>query len=154
MNNPDVRRKLLAEIDSAIDSGVSSPITDADARKLPYLQACIKENIRIWPPFTGGNPKLVPPQGDTINGVFIPGGTNIHIGIWAMMRNEVFGAHPEVFRPERWLEADQGKVKKMQALLDLVFGHGKTSCMGKSIAMIELNKVFFEVIPCHWIHIS
>jgi cytochrome P450 len=70
--------KLKAEIDSGIDNGlISSPIRDSEARKLPYLQACIKEALRMWPPVPGMLSKLVPPEGDTINGMFIPGGTAI-----------------------------------------------------------------------------
>lgn len=33
----------------------------------------------------------------------------------------------------------------MERTNDLIFGHGKYSCLGKSVAMIELNKVFVEL---------
>jgi hypothetical protein len=79
ITHPTVLRKLYAEIDTAVTDGriSSSPISDIDARRLPYLQACIKEGLRIWPPVTGLMEKVVPRQGDTINDVFIPGGTKI-----------------------------------------------------------------------------
>lgn len=70
--------RLRAEIDAAAEKGrISSPIQDVEARTLPYLQACIKEGLRLFPPVTGLMPKVVPPEGDTFNGVFIPGGTEI-----------------------------------------------------------------------------
>jgi len=70
--------KLRSEIDTAIArQKISSPIRDAEAKQLPYLQACIKEGLRIWPPVTGLMEKEAPPQGDMINGVFVPGGTKI-----------------------------------------------------------------------------
>lgn len=78
ITNPSVLAKLRSEIDSAIrDNRISSPITDAEARNLPYLQACIKEGLRIWPPITGLMEKVVPPEGDVVNGMFVPGGTQI-----------------------------------------------------------------------------
>lgn len=68
----------MAEIDKAVDKGsISSPIRDPEARNLPYLQACIKEGLRMFPPVTGLLDKVVPSEGDTLNGVLIPGGTII-----------------------------------------------------------------------------
>ena len=78
ITTPRVLWRLIAEIDEAVDNGsISSPIQDAEARTLPYLQACIKEGLRMFPPVTGRFPKEVPPEGDTFNGVYLPGGTEI-----------------------------------------------------------------------------
>ena len=78
ITTPKVLWRLTAEIDEAVNNGsISSPIQDSEARELPYLQACIKEGLRMFPPVAGLFPKVVPPEGDTINGVFLPGGTEI-----------------------------------------------------------------------------
>ena len=78
ITTPRVLWRLRAEIDEAVNSGsISNPIKDQEARALPYLQACIKEGLRMFPPVTGLVSKMVPPEGDTINGVFLPGGTDI-----------------------------------------------------------------------------
>jgi cytochrome P450 len=50
ITNPRVLSKPRAETAAA---SVSVPITDGEARKLPYLQAVIKEGLRIWPPVVG-----------------------------------------------------------------------------------------------------
>ena len=143
---PRILIKLLAEIDSAISSGrISDPITNAEAKALPYLQACIKEGLRIHPPFTAGLPKVVPPSGDTFNHVFIPGGTSISCDMWGLQRNEVYGLDVDVYRPERWIEANSEQQTRMDRVLDLVFGYGRWGCLGRSIADMELNKVFVEV---------
>lgn len=143
---PRILGKLLAEIDTAIASGrVSDPITNAEAKALPYLQACIKEGLRIHPSITAGLPKVVPPGGDTFNHVFLPGGTNISCDMWGLQRNEVYGADADIYRPERWTEADPKQHARMDRVLDLVFGYGRWGCLGKNITDIELNKVFVEV---------
>ena len=78
ITSPRVLWRLSAEIDEAAKKGsISSPIQDAEARDLPYLQACIKEGLRFFPPSTGLFYKTVPSEGDTVNGVFLPGGTQI-----------------------------------------------------------------------------
>lgn len=144
--SPNTYSKLQSEIGNAIKNKlISSPITDAEAKKLPYLQACIKEGLRMWPPITGLMPK-VSPTDDTINGQHIPAGTKICWCAWRVFRNkEVFGDNAEVFRPERWLEADEGQLKLMETTAELAFSPGRWQCLGKSIAFIELNKVFVEV---------
>jgi cytochrome P450 len=78
LTSPSMLGSLRAEIDEGIKNGqISSPIKDTEARKLTYLQAVIKETLRLWPPIQGLLQKVVPPEGDTFNGVFIPGGTFI-----------------------------------------------------------------------------
>jgi cytochrome P450 len=44
---------------------------------MPYLQAVIKEGLRIFPPVAGLMSKEVPPGGDAFNGLYIPEGTKI-----------------------------------------------------------------------------
>lgn len=147
MTSPRVYLSLQAEIDAAIREGrISSPVVSGrEARTLPYLQAAIKEGLRIWPPGTGLLAKQVPPEGDTINGVFLPGGTNIGVNTWAVLRApEVFGEDADIFRPERWLEATPEQYAKMERASEWVWGYGKYVCLGKNVALIELNKVFVE----------
>jgi hypothetical protein len=56
---------------------ISSPIQDAEARKLPYLQAVIKEGLRIFPPVVGLMSKVVPPEGDVIDNLFVQEGQGL-----------------------------------------------------------------------------
>lgn len=148
LTNPRVHSKLLLELGSASKSTpISTPITNAEAKNLPYLQAVIKEAMRIQPPFAGMVPKKVPPLGDTIKGRFVPGGTNISHNPCGVHRNTtIYGADTEVFRPERWIEASEEDRLRMEQTLDLNFGYGRWSCLGKNVALKELDKVVFELL--------
>jgi cytochrome P450 len=153
ITHPTVYSKLRSEIDSAAAKGlISSPvIRDSEAHELPYLQAVIKEGLRIWPPVTGLLSKEAPAEGDSceIDGkkMFIPGGTKIGLCIWGVVRNEeIFGADSEMFRPERWLIDDADKLARMQKTVDLVFGYGKYQCLGRPVALMELNKIYVELL--------
>ncbi|KAI1104934.1 cytochrome P450 [Jackrogersella minutella] len=148
LSTPRVYQRLKEEIVSAIKEGkVSSPITQAEARDLPYLQAVIYEGLRIRPVTSSIIAKEVPPGGDIINGKFIPAGTNIGTNFFALLNSKaVFGDDPEVFRPERFLEVDDKTFVEMQRHVDLTFGYGRWMCAGKNIAMMELNKVYFELL--------
>jgi cytochrome P450 len=113
---------------------------------MPYLQVLIKEGLRIFPPIGGLMSKEVPAGGDTVNGLFIQGGTKIGVCVWGVVRNKrIWGEDSCVFRPERWIEAPDEKIREMEATLELIFSHGRWQCLGKNVAMMELNKVFVEV---------
>lgn len=90
--------------------------------------------------------KTVPAQGDVINGVFVPGGTAVGWNLFSMMRSqEHWGPDADMFRPERFMEADEKTRASMERLVELAFGYGRYACAGKPLAFLELNKVFFEV---------
>ncbi|EXJ92137.1 hypothetical protein A1O3_00687 [Capronia epimyces CBS 606.96] len=144
ITNPRVLSKLLAELKA---NQISDPITDSEARRLPYLQAVIKEGLRIHPPVTGLMLKDVPPTGDTINGYFVPGGTKLGYCAFGLFWDpKLWGSDARVFRPERWLEGSPEEIRQKEANLELVFGHGRWQCLGKSIAQIELNKIFVQLL--------
>ncbi|KAI8944619.1 cytochrome P450 [Xylaria longipes] len=148
LSSPQAYQKLQDEIITGIHEGrISSPITNEEAKRLPYLQAVINEGLRMVPPAITGFPKKVPAGGDTIRGKFVPEGTDIFVNLWSMLRNkEVFGDDTEVFRPERFLECSEEKRSELMRSVDLAFGHGRWQCPGKTLAWLELNKVFVEIL--------
>ena len=121
------------------------PIRDSEAKQLSYLQACVLEGLRKFPPLSQLRERMVPPEGDVIKGYRIPGGTYIGLNAWGTQLDVVYGEDPDVFRPERWLTTDRERLKLMHQTVELVFGHGSTKCLGMSVAMMELNKMIFEV---------
>jgi cytochrome P450 len=146
ISNPCVYAKLQREIDAAVSSGlISYPVKDAEAKKLPYLQACIMEGLRRFPPTVQLRERMTPPEGDVFNGHSIPGGVFIGLNAWGLQLHPVYGPDPEVFRPERWLIDDQKRLSQMRRVHELIFGYGDTRCLGIPIATMNLNKVFVEV---------
>ncbi|KAK2000903.1 cytochrome P450 [Colletotrichum falcatum] len=147
---PAALNRLRQEIATGIAKGfISSPIRDAEARQLPYLQAVIREGLRLYPPSTGLNYKQVAKGGTHLCGHFLPEGTQLGVNIQKLMRSkETFGPDADIFRPERWLEAaeDGERFREMTSVVDLAFGHGRFQCLGKTIAAMELNKVFVELL--------
>ncbi|KAI1375115.1 cytochrome P450 [Hypoxylon crocopeplum] len=145
---PHAYRRLQEEIDHAVAEGrISSFATYAEAKALPYLQAVINETRRYFPSNVATFPKVVPPKGDTLAGQYVPGGTKIGINQRGLMRNkDMFGPDPDTFRPERWLEATPEQRDKMVRHVDLLFGHGRYMCAGRSLAIMTLNKIIVELL--------
>ncbi|CAG8953869.1 hypothetical protein HYFRA_00010830 [Hymenoscyphus fraxineus] len=147
MSTPRVYNTMVTEIEEATSKGqISSPITSAESKTLPYVQAVIKEGLRIHPPITGLLPKIVNPGGETIKGRFVPGGTHIGQCAWAVQRHPIFGKDVDVFRPERWTEATEEHREEMTRTMELMFGSGRLGCLGKAIVLAELDKVFVEML--------
>lgn len=154
MASPISYQRLAKEVrEAAADGRISHPVvTDAEARALPYLQAVIKEGLRINPPVAGTMDVVVPEGGDMICGYPVPAGTEVGCSEFGTQSlSSIFGPDADVFRPERWLEAEaeEGgeRLKQMVSTWGLIFKYGKWQCLGKEVALIELNKVFVEV--CH-----
>ncbi|KAJ4305522.1 hypothetical protein N0V90_001053 [Kalmusia sp. IMI 367209] len=161
MSTPRVYAKLRAEIDATATQGLAPAtpaiVSDAEARKLPYLGAVVREAMRVHPPVVNLFSRVAPPTGDvvTVQGkeYFIPGGTMIGYSAFGMHRHntDLYGSDAHVFRPERWLldesvPGEKDRLAKMQKVNDMVFGYGRWVCLGRHIALMEIHKVIFELV--------
>ena len=149
LTNPSAYRRLIMEIDTALEKGeVSYPvIKNREAQALPYLRACVMEGLRIFMPLNGVSTRLVPsPGGYDYNGIHLPAGTEVGWSLYSMLRRkDIFGPDADTFRPERWFDDDVEKLKMRERVQEMAFGTGRASCLGKDIALMELRKAIFEV---------
>ena len=147
-SNAVAYRKLQAEIDASAKSLSSEAeiVSDEQARELPYLQAVIKEGLRMWPPVMGLMARMSD-QDDVVCGFKIPARTHVAWAGWALMKDkDTFGQDADVFEPERWLGVEPDRLKAMLSVQGLVFASGsRWECLGKRLAYLELNKAVFEV---------
>uniref|UniRef100_J3MFU1 Uncharacterized protein n=1 Tax=Oryza brachyantha TaxID=4533 RepID=J3MFU1_ORYBR len=100
INNPDVLRKLEAELDAVVGKG---PVSDeSDIPNLPYLQAVSKETLRLHP--TGPLVVRRSLEPSTVAGYDVPAGATIFVNVWAIGRDPACWPEPLEFRPERCTE--------------------------------------------------
>lgn len=147
ITNPTVYIKVMKELELNSRVIACPVLTSAESRKLPYMQACIKEGLRVFPSLQALNSKLSPRGDETVNDHFIPEGIEVAFSSYTMQRRkDVYGEESQYFKPERWIEAaayDDGgeRLMAMESTLDLIFGSRRFGCLGKNIAFIELDKV-------------
>jgi cytochrome P450 len=117
ITSPHSLAKLREEIK---EHGVNDRRTTfKDSQDMPYLQAVLKEALRMHP--ATGLPlwRVVPQGGLQIGECWLPPGSNVGVNSWvAHYDKTVFGEDARDFRPERWLEAkEEGgeRLKNMEA---------------------------------------
>ena len=149
LTNPSAYRNLQHEISTAVNANkISSPVVqNAEAERLPYLQACIQEGLRMFMPLHSLAGRVSPsPDEETVNGIHLPSGTEVGIATYAANhRCDIYGPDADTFRPERWIQEDSDSLRRYERINELVFGAGRSRCLGKGIAWSEMEKITFAV---------
>lgn len=121
---PHIHRKLQAELDTVI--GLERVVTEGDIPNLPYLQAVVKEVLRLYPP----TPMSIPHESveaTTIWGYEIPAKTALFVNFYAIHRDPNLWERPLEFDPERFINHPEIDVKGNYFGL-IPFGAGRRMC--------------------------
>lgn len=124
--------RLAGEVRGAFGAGGQAAVTLEGTAQLPYLQACIKEGLRIYPPVPSGPPRIVAAGGRAIDGRWLPAGTRVSVNNYAAGHAPTNFRHPDVFAPERWLpEGMAGEYAGDVLQASQPFHSGPRNCIGQ-----------------------
>lgn len=144
---PAAAAKLSSELEAA---SLPTPAPWALIRDLPYLDAVIREAMRVNPGIAMMFERVVPEGGFTLpDGRYLPAGTKVGSNPFVTGRDYgVFGDDADNFDPDRWLrrqgeseEAFDVRLRRMKDTVNFVFGGGGRICMGRYLAMLEIKKL-------------
>lgn len=142
LRHPQVMKKVQNEL-RVIGRNRSNIIAQDDYEKMPYLEAVIKETLRIHPPI----PLLVPREARNdvnVMGYDIVAGTMVIINAWAIGRDPTLWDEPDKFKPERFLHST---IDFRGCDFQLIpFGAGRRSCPGISFAMVTNELVLANLL--------
>lgn len=127
LNNREALKKAQQEIDEHV--GRDRQVNEADMKNLVYLQAILKETLRLYP----GLPLLAPHQSSkdcTVGGYHVPGGTQLLVNVSKIQRDPNVWSEPSEFRPERFLTTHQNVDVRGQNFELIPFGSGRRMCPG------------------------
>lgn len=116
---PETMRKLRDEIRVCEQEGrCGKPnITFRQSQDMPYLQAVMKEALRLCAATATPLWREVPKAGSELGGYYFPEGTSVGVNTWcAHYKEDVFGGDARQFRPERWLEAEKEGGERLKAM--------------------------------------
>ncbi|EJT99156.1 cytochrome P450 [Dacryopinax primogenitus] len=142
--HPSVLNRLRQEIqDVYITHG---ELTINHLNELPYLNACINESLRLFPPVPNGHPRLAPKGGATVGGYLIPEGTTVIVPAYTIHRDPRYWTEPNAFRPERWLPEGVMEGWHHDTRAFVPFSYGPYSCIGRNLGRQEIRLTIAAVI--------
>ncbi|XP_061400654.1 probable cytochrome P450 12c1, mitochondrial [Musca vetustissima] len=141
--NPAKQEKLRAEILNAI--GRNGKFSMENMKNLPYLRACIKEAMRLYP-LIFGNMRTTA-MDLCLSGYQVPKGTHVFLTSNMLLKDECYFSQPDEFIPERWLRSQESdKLKATNPFIFLPFGFGPRSCVGKRIVDLQLEITLANIV--------
>jgi cytochrome P450 len=149
LEDQPIFQKLRYEVDKAYDGFGPGIPSYLELHKLHYLTAVIHETLRIGPSIPAPLQRVVSEgPGIHCHGHSLPPGIIINMNPWVVGRDKtLYGPDAEVFRPERWIEADM-ETRKLWEKLEFGFSSGPRICLGKNIALMEVYKIIALVSYC------
>ncbi|RLN37509.1 hypothetical protein BBO99_00001915 [Phytophthora kernoviae] len=146
--NPKVETKLRQELREKLPKLFSDPNyvpTMDDVENLVYLEAVLRENLRLNP-LVPLNAKEANRDTTLVDGTFIKKGTRVYIPSYTLGRmKSVWGRDASKFKPERWLVQDpwtgEQTIRPVSAFQFVSFHAGPRTCLGMRFAMLEMKTV-------------
>jgi len=128
--------KAQAEMEQLLGKGQSRTIQESDIPKLPYIQAIVKETMRLHP----AAPFLVPHKAMTnveLCSYWVPKNAQVWVNVWSIGRDPNVWPDSESFTPERFLESEIDIKGRDFELMP--FGTGRRICPGMPLAYRMLH---------------
>ncbi|CAH2009398.1 unnamed protein product [Acanthoscelides obtectus] len=136
--NPRCQIKLYGEVKK-------NPTANRDTlKRMPYLQACMKECLRLNPAIPILSRVLT--NDIVVHNYQVPKGTHVLFASHLNSYNEEYFEDATRFKPERWLDNELGGFgNEYQAFATMPFGYGAKSCVAKELAEVQIAMLTYKV---------
>ncbi|XP_002510298.2 xanthotoxin 5-hydroxylase CYP82C4 [Ricinus communis] len=135
LNNQLALKNAKEELEKHI--GTERQVDESDLKNLVYLQAVIKETLRLYPVAP-----LIPREfveDCRVGGYHVPAGTRLLVNVWKIQRDPMLWTKASAFQPERFLTSHADIDVRGHHFELLPFGSGRRSCPGASFALHALH---------------
>uniref|UniRef100_A0A8H7XWB7 Cytochrome P450 monooxygenase n=1 Tax=Psilocybe cubensis TaxID=181762 RepID=A0A8H7XWB7_PSICU len=135
--------ELQKELDEQLGTEDELTATGQQVKRLPYLDACINEALRLHSTSSLGLPRVAPQGGITVADQYFPPGTVLSVPSYSIHRDKkIWGDDVEEYRPERWFERNQADIQKTFN----PFSYGPRACVGRNLAFLELQIIVASIM--------
>ncbi|RIB25868.1 cytochrome P450 [Gigaspora rosea] len=135
-NNMEIEQFIIDEIKQVFGLSSNFKITYEDLSKLEYIEAVIKEALRIRP--VTATISRFSENSDQIDEYKIPPSTQLAINVMGLHMNPNYWKNPNEFNPSRFL-SNNNKSETFNKNAFMYFGGGLRMCPGKNLAMTQLK---------------
>ncbi|XP_043712783.1 trimethyltridecatetraene synthase-like [Telopea speciosissima] len=139
--NPETLKKATEELDRVV--GRERWVEEKDISHLPYIDAIVKETLRMHPV----SPLLAPHEAQEdceVAGYTILAGTRVHVNTWTIGRDPMVWDAPQEFRPERFIGKEIDMKGRYFELLP--FGSGRRMCPGYALGLKMIQSYLANLI--------
>ena len=156
---PEVQEKLAKEVAASLkkqqnsnDDGDAQFFTKQFASNMPYLDAVIKESMRLYPvaPFVVRKLPLdvtIPAETKSAAPTILPEGSLACVWIYALHRNPRLWHRPDDFVPERWIDPNLKDLDEGQCSgAFMPFANGPRNCVGQPLAHVILRIILARIV--------
>ncbi|KAH6785539.1 hypothetical protein C2S51_037994 [Perilla frutescens var. frutescens] len=144
VNNNHVLRKAQQELDDHV--GRERRVNDSDISKLLYLEAIVKETLRLYPAAPLNGPREFT-QDCNLGPYHVSKGTMLFVNLWKLHRDpQLWPDDPLEFKPERFLTAHKNIDVKGSDFELIPFGAGRRICPGLHFGMRMLHLVLANLL--------
>ncbi|KAK7283331.1 hypothetical protein RIF29_12773 [Crotalaria pallida] len=143
LNNREVLSRAVNELDAQI--GRDRLPVESDLKNLVYLQAIIKEALRLYPvgPLGLAHESM---EDCTVGGYHVPAGTRLLTNISRIQRDPLVFPNPLEFRPERFITTHKDMDLRGHHFDYIPFGAGRRMCPGLSFALQIMQLTFANLL--------
>nr|GMC67433.1 cytochrome P450 CYP82D47-like [Ipomoea batatas] len=146
LNNRAMLDKVQEELDTQI--GRDRNVDESDIKNLVFLQAVVKETLRLYPPGPVNGLRSSLQDCTLSQGYHVPAGTRLVINIWKIQSDESIWPEPNEFQPERFLTTHKDIDVRGQNFELIPFGSGRRSCPGIQLSLQTLHISLATLLHC------
>ncbi|XP_071738088.1 xanthotoxin 5-hydroxylase CYP82C4-like [Rutidosis leptorrhynchoides] len=143
LNNPDILKTAQNELDNCV--GKDKWVEESDIQKLTYLQAIVKETLRMYPPGPLAGPREAI-EDCNIGGYHVSKGTRLIVNVWKLHRDPKVWSDPDEFRPERFLDEHSHVNYQGQNFEYIPFSSGRRMCPASTFALQVIHLILAQLI--------
>ncbi|KAF5256585.1 hypothetical protein FOXYS1_12930 [Fusarium oxysporum] len=119
----------------------SSDMTLSALKEQQYLNAILKESLRLYPPAPGNLFRRTENEGHVVMGEVIPSNTTLTMNLWAANRSALNFHLPDNMVPERWIQPRSAEYQDDDRSAMRPFSIGPQDCPGRNFAWAEARLV-------------
>jgi len=138
----DVQQKVVDELYSIFGDS-DRPVTFQDTLQMKYLERCIMETLRMYPPVPIISRQIKETVKLASRDILLPVDATIIIATFKIHRNEEVFPNPDVFNPDNFLP-ERSASRHYYAYVP--FSAGPRSCVGRKYAMLKLKIILSTIL--------
>ncbi|KAJ0179419.1 hypothetical protein K1T71_005131 [Dendrolimus kikuchii] len=138
----DIQDKVIEEIDQIFGDS-DRPATFQDTLEMKYLERCLMETLRLYPPVPIIARHLKQEITLPSSGKIVPAGTTVVVATYKLHRRPDVYPNPEKFDPDNFLP-ERSANRHYYAFVP--FSAGPRSCVGRKYAMLKLKIILSTIL--------